>query len=104
VSNDHHRYDITLTDVTGGKGGSVSFAVAAATDYILFTNTDVQVAVKDANGQTIAIAASANTSTQCTDIKGRYTVPLAVGTQTITFGPTTATSVSLVIEEAGGGN
>ncbi|WP_224361812.1 hypothetical protein [Hyalangium versicolor] len=102
VSNDHRRYDISLIDVTGGKGGSVSFAVSEAIDYILFTNADVPVTVKDANGQTIAFEESAKSSTECSDIKGRFTVPLAVGTQTFTFGPTTATSVSLVIEEAGG--
>jgi hypothetical protein len=101
VSNDHRRYDISLIDVTGGKGGSVSFAVAEAADYILFTGADVPVVVKDANGQTIAFEQTATSSSACTEIKGKFTVPLAVGTQTITFGPTSATSVSLVIEEGG---
>jgi hypothetical protein len=100
VKSDHRRYDITLTDVTGGKGGVVSFAVAEAADYVIFTSADVPVAVKDANGQTVAIEQSAKSSSECTEIKGRHTVPMAVGTHTLTFGPTTATSVSIVIEEA----
>jgi hypothetical protein len=102
VSNDHRRYDITLTDVTGGKGGSVSFAAPEATDYILFTSADVPVAVKNSNGQMVAFEATSTSSSECTEVKGRHTVPLTVGTFTLTFGPATAASVSIVIEEAGG--
>jgi hypothetical protein len=101
VSNDHRRYDITLTDVTGGKGGSVSFAAAEAIDYILFTSADVPVIVKDSGGMTVTPEASVKSSSACTEIKGRHTIPLSVGTYTLTFGPTTATTVSLVIEESG---
>ncbi|KFE62183.1 hypothetical protein [Hyalangium minutum] len=101
VSNDHRRYDITLADVTGGKGGSVSFAASEAVDYILFTSADVPVTVKDGNGQTVAAEESVKSSSECTEIKGRHTFPLNVGTYTLTFGPTTATTVSLVIEESG---
>jgi hypothetical protein len=100
VSNDHRRYDIALTAVTGGKGGSVSFAAAEAIDYILFTSADVAVTVKDGSGQTVSAEESVKTSSECTDVKGRHTYPLGVGTYTLTFGPTTADSVSLVIEEA----
>ncbi|HVG57065.1 MAG TPA: hypothetical protein VNA24_00820 [Hyalangium sp.] len=99
VSNDHRRYDITLTDVTGGKGGSVSFASAEAVDYVLFTSADVPVTVKDSSGMTVAPEESVKSSSTCTEVKGRHTIPLAVGTYTLTFGPTTATTVSLVIEE-----
>jgi hypothetical protein len=102
VSNDHRRYDIALTDVTGGKGGTVSFAASEAADYILFTGADVPVTVKSGSGQTIAAKASVKSSSVCTEVKGRHTFPLSVGTYTLTFGPTTATSVSLVIEEDDG--
>lgn len=101
VSNDHRRYDITLTDVTGGKGGSVSFAASEGTDYILFTSADVPVTVQNASGQAVTPEESVKSSSECTEIKGRHTFPLSVGTYTLTFGPTTATSVSLVVEEAG---
>jgi hypothetical protein len=100
VKDDHRRYDVTLVDVTGGKGGSVTFAAAAEGDYVLFTSADVQVAIKDANGQAVGIEASAKSSTECTEIKGRHTIPMKVGTHTLTFGPTTQTSVALVIEQA----
>jgi hypothetical protein len=102
VGNDHKRYDIALADVSGGKGGSVTFAAAEATDYVLFTSADVAVKVTNAAGQTVGIEESATRSDACSEIKGRHVVPLTVGTHTLTFGPATASTVSLVIEEASG--
>jgi hypothetical protein len=101
VSNDHRRYDIALVDVTGGKGGSVTFAAAEGADYILFTGADVPVVVKNSSGATVSPEESVKTSSACTEIKGRHTIPMSVGTYTLTFGPTAATSVSLIVEEAG---
>jgi hypothetical protein len=98
VKDDHRRYDVTLVDVTGGKGGSVTFAAAAEGDYVLFTSADVQVSIKDANGQAVGIEASTASSSECTEIKGRHTIPMKVGTHTLTFGPTPLTSVSVVVE------
>lgn len=100
VGNDHRRYDITLVDGTDGKTGSVSFAAAEATDYVIFTSADVPLSVRDSSGATVEIEESTKSSSQCTDIKGRHVVPMRVGTHTLTFGPTTASSVSIVIEEA----
>jgi len=100
VSNDHKRYDITLVDVSGQKGGSVTFAASEATDYVFFLNADVAFSVANSSGQPVAIEESATSSSECGDIKGRHVVPLSVGTYTLTFGPTSATSVSVVIEEA----
>jgi hypothetical protein len=99
VKADHRRYDITLVDVTGGKGGTVSFAAAEAIDYVIFASADVPVAIKNASGATVAIEETVKSSTECAEIKARHTVPMTVGTHTITFGPTTATSVSIVVEE-----
>ena len=99
VNNDHKRYDIALPAGTGGNAGSVSFAASEATDYTFFLNADV--ALKITSGtQTVAFETSAKSSTSCTDIKGRYVAPLQVGTYTLTFGPSSPSSVSLVIEES----
>ena len=97
VSNDHRRYDISLIDRAEGKGGSVSFAVAEANDYTLFLNGEVPVNLKDANGQRLEVVASGTGSSECSEIKRRHLFELAVGTYSITFGPTPAGSVSLVI-------
>lgn len=104
VSNDHRRYDITLTDVTGGKGGSVSFAAAEGADYVLFTGADVPVTVKSSSGTAVNPEESVKSSSVCAEVKGRHTFGLSVGTYILTFGPTTVTSVPLVIEEDGGGH
>jgi len=96
VSNDHKRYDITLPS---GSAGAVSFAASEATDYVFFLNADVPLTVTSASGQAVAFESSAKSSESCTDIKGRYVAPLAVGTYTLTLGPAAGT-VSLVIEES----
>lgn len=100
VSDDHRRYDITLVDGSGGRTGSVSFAASEAADYVIFTGVDVPVTVTNSSGTAVAIEESTKSSSQCTEIKGRHVVPMTVGTHTLTFGPTTATSVSIVIEKA----
>lgn len=99
VGNDHKRYDITLPAGSGGNVGSVSFAAAEATDYVFFLGSNVTLKVTNASGQTVSFEESATSSAQCTNIKGRYVAPLQVGTYTLTFGPTSESSVSLVIEE-----
>ena len=99
VSADQRRYDISLIDVTGGKGGSVSFSVAEAGDYTLYLNGEVPVNVTNASGQRIEVTVSGTGSSECTEIKRRHTFPLAAGMHSIAFGPTTVSSVSLVIDQ-----
>lgn len=99
VSNDHKRYDITLPAGSGGNVGSVSFAAAEATDYVFFTGSNVTLKVTSASGQEVTFEESATSSVECTNVKGRYVAPLQVGTYTLTFGPTSDSTVSLVIEE-----
>jgi hypothetical protein len=100
VSNDHRRYDLSLINGADGKGGSISFAVAEANDYTLFLTGEVPVNLKDANGQRIEVVASGTGSSECSEIKRRHMFALAVGTYSITFGPTAEGSVSLVIVAA----
>jgi hypothetical protein len=99
VSNDHKRYDITLPAGSGGNVGSVSFAAAEATDYVFFLGSNVTLKVTNTSGQEVTFEESATKSDECTDIKGRHVAPLQVGTYTLNLGPTSESSVSLVIEE-----
>jgi len=99
VSADPRRYDISLIDVTGGKGGSVSFSVAEAGDYTLYLNGEVPVNVTNASGQRLEVTVSGTGSSECTEIKRRHTFTLAAGMHSIAFGPTTVSSVSLVIDQ-----
>ena len=100
VDDDHRRYDISLGDVTGGRGGDVTFASSEAGDYILFLGAAVPVAVLDAAGATLPFESSSASSTQCAEIKARHVLELGVGTYTLRFGPSSQGSVSLVVEHA----
>jgi hypothetical protein len=99
VSNDHMRYDVTLVDVSGGKGGYVAFAAPEAATYHVFVDEDVALTVSSAAGQPVAIANTQTGSASCTEIRRRYDVPLTVGSFNLQLGPTPVTSVSVVIEE-----
>jgi hypothetical protein len=98
VATDHRRYDITLVEVPGGKGGVVKFASPEATEYRVFLSRDVPFKVSDDAGP-VAIEESVTSSTECAEIKARHTFELGVGTYTFEFGPTAETEVGLVIEE-----
>ncbi len=101
IDADHQRYDIQLTPITGGKGGYVTFAADDEADFVFFLGANVPVTFRDAQDQEVEPEASATSSTTCTEIKGRYVVPLEVGMYTLSFGPTTEDQVSVVVEEAG---
>ena len=100
IRADHRRYDITLADGPDGKQGAVSFAVSEAADYVIYTNADVPLSITTASGEAVEIEESTSSSTGCTDIKGRHVVPLTVGTHLLTFGPTSAATVSVIVEES----
>jgi hypothetical protein len=100
VDDDHRRYDITLADVAGGKGGDVTFASSEAGDYILFLGAAVPVAVLDAAGATVPFESSSASSDQCTEVKARHQLELGVGTYTLRFGPSALGAVGLVVEPA----
>jgi hypothetical protein len=100
ISNDHVRYDVTLVPVTGGNGGVVTFAAAEATDYVLFLDANVPVAVTGPTGVAITPEEVLQSIPECTDVRTRVLVPLTVGTHQIQFGPTAGGIVRVVVEEA----
>jgi hypothetical protein len=62
----------------------------------------VPLAVTDSTGAPVTLASSASSSPECTDIKGKHTVALGVGTYFLELGPTSAADVSVVVEKEGG--
>lgn len=101
VSTGHTVYRIALTDVAGGKGGSVSYAVAHGGDVTVFLTADVPVTVTGPDGKAVAATASTKGSATCDSLAATHVFPLGVGTVTITFGPTAAGTVSAVLEAGG---
>lgn len=101
VSEEHTRYDVTLVDFEGMKGGWVQFESTKATDYVIALNTTDAIEILDSSDQAIAIEMSGSND-DCTDVALQHTVDLPVGTVRIKVGPTSAETVQIVIEEAGG--
>jgi hypothetical protein len=100
VDDDHRRYDVTLVDVAGGKGGSVTFASSEAGDFVLFLGENVPVVVEDAAGSVVEFESSSAGSATCSAIKARHQLELGVGTYSLRFGPSSVGAVSLVLEPA----
>lgn len=98
VSNDHKRYDLTLAGTAGARVGFVSFAVARAAEYIVYTGAPVKLALKTAAMTEVAAESSASSVAACTEVKGRHAFDLGVGTYVLGFGPETVDTVSLVLE------
>lgn len=99
ISEPHKRYDITLVASGSEFVGKVQYNSAAASEYIVFLNQDVPLTLFDTNNARVSIENSATGSAECAEVKGRHLVDLGVGTYTLSFGPTTVSSLSVVIEK-----
>ncbi len=97
IDNNHSRYDVTLVDVAGGKGGFVSIAARKATDYIIFADQPVRLTVMKAN-QEVAAESSQPSIPECTTVKGRHAYPLGIDTYEIGISGATSNKVSLIVE------
>lgn len=97
----HTRYDVALTAVTDGQGGWVRLPVAAAGDYVAFLNDGVPLAAFAADGTSVIAAEDvADHSAACDTVAGRYVFDLPVGETMLWFGPSTTSTVAIVIEAA----
>lgn len=96
----HKRYAISLPAKDGQYEGIVKYNSGEEADFVVFLDRDVPLRVFDAEAKEVEIEESASFSVACTTIKGRHVVPMGVGEYTLFFGPTTAASVSMVIEES----
>jgi len=101
IAPDHKRYDITFLDGVAGKVGKAKIEVVAG-DYVFFMNADTPLALKAlATGAVAVPRAAVKSSKSCSAIRARYTVGFAsVGTYLLDFGPTTLSSVGMVIEHS----
>jgi hypothetical protein len=106
VSSGHRRTDITLADIGGGeRGGVVMFDVGMTEAITVYLNSDVGLTVMQ-NGSEVA-PNNTDPNDLCPElIVYRGVFELEEGTAMFTFGPTDATSVSMVarglIDDMGG--
>jgi hypothetical protein len=101
VSNDHMRYDVSLPrlDGTDEGGGLVRFDSDEQTDFVVFLDAPVDLAVTTSDGDPVEIEESAAQSDACATIRGRHVVALSVGTHHFELGPSEVEVVGLVLEE-----
>ena len=100
VTESHKRFDIALVaDQAGGAhGGRVSYASSSAGDHALYLSAEVPVEVTDASGTVVTFESTVGAVSACTEVKSKRTLELGVGTDTLRFGHTYESNVSLVIE------
>ncbi len=106
VDDDHTAYTITLVDDGAGMfTGTVSLAVAEATEVLFFTDEAISLRVQDSAAADVALEESCNSGTcsaDCATARGRHVVDFeTVGTYFLTFGPASASEVTLVHLEGG---
>jgi hypothetical protein len=102
IADDHMRYDVTFVDRPDGrKGGLVTFAADETGDFHFFFDAAVPYQVADAAGTAVEVEESSPGTDTCSDIKQWDVVELEVGTYTLTFGPTDAAGVKIVVEHGG---
>jgi len=102
IADDHKRYDVTFVDLDGGqKGGAVTFAADEMGDFHFFFDTAVPYQITDRAGTVVEVEESLPGTDACTDIKKWDIIELDVGTYTLTFGPTDAAGVKIVVEHGG---
>jgi mono/diheme cytochrome c family protein len=95
----HTRSDVTLVDVTGGKGGRLQMTLDEELPAALIVDTDVPLKVSAADGTVEQPTSTENPvpASECAAAKAAYVFNLPPATYTIELGPTDATSVKLVL-------
>lgn len=98
IATDHRRYDVTLVPVTQGNGGRVRFTASRAGDHVFFLGANIPVTFTTAAGAAVAIEKSQTSGMPCAAMHAKHTVPMAVGSYHVSFGPTPAASIAVVVE------
>lgn len=79
--------------------GYVTYQADEAAEFAFFLSAEVPMEITDANGAAVEIEESADVA-ECGEVAKQHNADLEVGTYTLKIGPTTETTVSLVVEEA----
>lgn len=100
VSAEHTRHDVTLVDDGGQNGGAVTFEVDEDGEHLVFLDKDIPVAFRDVGGEAFDVLLSEPVDA-CDSVAIQKHVTFEVGTVELRFGPTTESTVRIVIEEVG---
>ena len=89
--------DLLVADNDNTQNVGRTYQADEAAEFVLFLSVDVPMEITDANGAAVEIEESADVAGA--EVASNTTRP-EVGTYTLKIGPTTETTVSLVVEEA----
>ncbi len=102
VADDHNRYDVTLVQSAGQYEGYVIFENDDVGDFHFYLNKDVPFKLMQ-NGKDVAFEKTTKPLALCPDVvKASYVAELAIGQVELHWGPTSESSVGVVIEFAAG--
>lgn len=99
---EHHTvYQVALTSFQGQRGGWVTFAPDADGDHFLFADSFEPLDLYDGAMTPVIFEDVREGSTECDEIQGRWVAHLhmADGPFYVEIGPTSATSIGLLVEE-----
>lgn len=97
VTFQHTAVNIALVDVEGGKGGVVEYNASAAGDLAFFLSADVPIAFENSAGEPLTIETSEAVDA-CAEVAVQHILEVEVGSVRLVFGPTDASTVTLVAE------
>lgn len=100
---EHTRIDVSLVDVTDGKGGAVQLIPDEAGEFYLFLSADVPIKLtKASDGAEVTAEEVGGAVEACSaSIPKHYVFDLEASTYVLNFGPTTEAEVRFVFEHAG---
>lgn len=101
VAVTHTRFDVKLTPNAGQNEGYVLLDSDEAAEVQVYLSQDVPFKLMQ-DGHVIAFDASDKHPLTCPAIQAHYAADLGIGPVELHFGPTPETTVSLVLEHAGG--
>lgn len=99
LAEPHTRYDVALDQVSDTAPAYVSFSASDAADYLIMLSAVEPVRVLDETGELVPFLESRESSVYCEAIQSRHVATLEAGQYYLELGPTSATSLSVVLEE-----
>ena len=84
-----------------GGAGFVSYQAREATDFAFALTEDVPLEITQGGNAVDIESTERPTGAPCTELEVIHTVELEVGTATLELGPSSVTSVTMVVEETG---
>jgi hypothetical protein len=100
VSAAHKLFHVMLVDDAeneGQKSGVVRYVSRKTSTYAVFLSADVPLSISDAQGNAVTISESYDVSA-CVELERQHNVDLGAGTYFFSFGPTSESDFSLIVE------